>query len=62
MEEVARLEDATLKVGHSDQLFSNREVVGKEYDLSSSSVGRLLKVNDSIKPLRHKLDNGSLQF
>ena len=62
MEEVARLEGAPLNVGHGDQLFSNREAVGKEYGLSSSSVGRLLKVNDLIKPLRNKLDNHSLDF
>ena len=62
MEEVARLEGAHLNVGHGDQLFSNREAVGKEYGLSSSSVGRLLKVNDLIKPLRNKLDNHSLDF
>lgn len=62
MEEVARLEGVTVNVGHGDQLFSNREAVGKEYGLSSSSVGRLLKVNDLIKPLRNKLDNHSLDF
>ena len=62
MEEVARLEGKPLKVGHADQHFSNRDALGKEYGLSSSSVGRLLKINDLILPLRHKLDNGSLMF
>jgi len=62
MEEVARLEGVTLKGGHGDHHFKNRDEVGKEYGLSGSSVGRLLKVNDLIKPLRNKLDNHSLEF
>lgn len=62
MEEVARLEGAPLKGGHGDHLLKNRDEVGKEYGLSGSSVGRLLKVNDLIKPLRNKLDNHSLDF
>ena len=62
MAEIAKLEGVPLKGGHRDHLFKNRDAVGKEYGLSGSSVGRLLKVNDLIKPLRHKLDNGSLQF
>lgn len=62
MEEVAKLEGKPLKGGHGDHHFNNRDEVGKEYGLSGSSVGRLLKVNDLIVPLRHKLDNGSLMF
>ena len=62
MAEVAKLEGKPLKGGHGDQHFNNRDEVGKEYGLSGSSVGRLLKVNDLIVPLRHKLDNGSLIF
>lgn len=62
MAEVAKLEGKTLKGGHGDHHFNNRDEVGKEYGLSGSSVGRLLKVNDLIIPLRHKLDNGSLIF
>lgn len=62
MAEVAKLEGKPLKDGHGDQHFNNREEVGREYGLSGSSVGRLLKVNDLIVPLRHKLDNGSLIF
>jgi len=62
MEEVARLEGVTLKGGHGDHHFKNRDEVGKEYGLSGSSVGRWLKVNDVIKPLRNKLDNHSLEF
>ena len=62
MEEVARLEGIPAKGGHGDHLLKNRDEVGKEYGLSGSSVGRLLKVNDLIKPLRNKLDNHSLDF
>ena len=62
MEEVAKLEGKPLKGGHGDHLFKNRDEIGKEYGLSGSSVGRLLKINDLIKPLRDKLDNGSLMF
>ena len=62
MEEVAKLEGKPLKGGHGDHHFKNRDEIGKEYGLSGSSVGRLLKINDLIKPLRDKLDNGSLMF
>ena len=62
MAEVAKLEGKPLKGGHGDHHFNNRDEVGKEYGLSGSSVGRLLKVNDLIIPLRHKLDNGSMMF
>lgn len=62
MAEVAKLEGVPLKGGHGDHLFKNRDAVGKEYGFSGSSVGRLLKVNNLIKPLRHKLDNGAWQF
>lgn len=62
MAEVAKLEGKPLKGGHGDHHFNNRDEVGKEYGLSGSYVGRLLKVNDLIVPLRHKLDNGSLMF
>lgn len=62
MAEVAKLEGVSLKGGHGDHLFKNRDALGKEYGLSGSSVGRLLKVNDLIKPLRNKLDNHSLDF
>ena len=62
MAEVAKLEGKPLKGGHGDHHFNNRDEVGKEYGLSGSSVGRLLKVNDLIIPLRHKMDNGSLMF
>ena len=35
-------------------------MVGKEYELSGSSVGRLLKLNDLIDPLKDMLDRGAL--
>lgn len=57
MAEVAKLEGIPLKGGYGDHHFKNRDEVGKEYGLSGSSVGRLLKVTDLIKPLRNKLDN-----
>ena len=62
MAEVSKLESIPLKGGHGDHHFKNRDEVGKEYGLSGSSVGRLLKVNDLKKPLCNKLDNGSLIF
>lgn len=62
MEEVTKLEGVPLKGGHGDHHFKNRDEVDKEYGLSGSSVERLLKVNDLIKPLRNKLDNGSVIF
>ena len=62
MAEVAKLEGKPLKGGHGDHHFNNRDEVGKEYGLSGSSVGRLLKVNDLIIPLRHKLDNDEMMF
>jgi ParB family chromosome partitioning protein len=37
-----------------------RDSIGKEYELSGSSVGRLLKINDLIKPFKDMLDRGSL--
>lgn len=60
MDEVARLEGIDLKGGQLDHHFKHRDDVGKEYGLSGSSVGRLIKLNDLILPLRHKLDNGAL--
>lgn len=34
--------------------------IGKEYELSGSSVGRLLKLNDLIKPFKDMVDRGAL--
>ena len=61
--EIARLEgkeldDATC--GHSDHKLKTRDSIGKEYELSGSSVGRLLKLNDLIKPFKDMVDRGAL--
>lgn len=39
---------------------TTRDSIGKEYELSGSSVGRLLKLNDLINPLKDMLDRGTL--
>ena len=61
--EIARLEgkeldDATC--GHSDHKLKTRDSIGKEYELSGSSVGRLLKLNDLIRPFKDMVDRGAL--
>lgn len=60
--EIARLEgksdDATS--GHGGQKLTTRDSIGKEYELSGSSVGRLLKLNDLIKPFKDMVDRGAL--
>ena len=63
VKEIARLEgkpfdDGTC--GQADHKLKTRDVIGKEYELSGSSVGRLLKYNDLIKPFKDMLDRGSL--
>lgn len=46
--------------GHCDQKLTTRDAIGKEYELSGSSVGRLLKLNDLIKPFKDMVDRGAL--
>lgn len=46
--------------GHGDQRLNTRDMIGKEYELSGSSVGRLLKLNDLIKPFKDVVDRGAL--
>lgn len=63
LNEIARLEgkqvaDATC--GHGDHKLKTRDSIGKEYELSGSSVGRLLKLNDLIKPFKEMVDRGVL--
>ncbi len=61
--EIARLEGknpADVTSGHGDQKLTTRDSVGKEYELSGSSVGRLLKLNDLIDPLKDMMDRGAL--
>lgn len=62
LEEIARLEgkEITVTRGHDDHRLKTRDMIGKEYELSGSSVGRLLKLNDLIKPFKDMLDRGSL--
>ena len=42
------------------QRIKTREAIGEEYGLSGSSVGRLLKLNDLIDPLKDMVDRGAL--
>ena len=61
--EIARLEGKELNdvtCGHSDHKLKTRDSIGKEYELSGSSVGRLLKLNDLIKPFKDMVDRGAL--
>ena len=59
IEEIARMEGKELPAtcGHGDQRLNTRDMIGKEYELSGSSVGRLLKLNDLIKPFKDIPDN-----
>lgn len=62
IEEIARLEGKEVEVtrGHSGHRMKTRDTIGKEYELSGSSVGRLLKLNDLIKPFKDMVDRGAL--
>lgn len=62
IEETARLEGKEVEVtrGHGDHRMKTRDTIGKEYELSGSSVGRLLKLNDLIKPFKDMVDRGAL--
>lgn len=62
LNEIAQLEgkEPVVTSGHGDQKLTTRDMVGKEYELSGSSVGRLLKLNDLIDPLKDMLDRGAL--
>lgn len=54
----ARYDEETSEPG--SQRIKTRSTIGEEYGLSGSSVGRLLKMNDLIDPLKYMLDRGSL--
>ncbi|MDY4116073.1 MAG: ParB/RepB/Spo0J family partition protein [Blautia sp.] len=58
LNEISKLEGKSVKVtsGQADQKLTTRDIIGKEYELSGSSVGRLLKYNDLIKPFKDMLD------
>ena len=62
IEEIARMEGKELPAtcGHGDQRLNTRDMIGKEYELSGSSIGRLLKLNDLIKPFKDMVDRGAL--
>ena len=62
LEEIARLEGKEILItrGHDDHRLKTRDMIGKEYELSGSSVGRLLKLNDLIKPFKDMVDRGAL--
>ena len=62
IEEIARLEGKEVEVtrGHGDHRMKTRDSIGKEYELSGSSVGRLLKLNELIKPFKDMVDRGAL--
>lgn len=62
IEEIARLEGKEVEGtrGHGDHRMKTRDTIGKEYELSGSSVGRLLKLNDLIKPFKDMVDRGAL--
>lgn len=63
LKEIAKLEGKTLDdttCGHGDHKLKIRDSIGKEYELSGSSVGRLLKLNDLIKPFKDMVDRGAL--
>ena len=62
IEEIARLEGKEVEVtrGHGDHRLKTRDTNGKDYELSGSSVGRLLKLNDLIKPFKDMVDRGAL--
>ena len=63
LKEIAKLEGKTLDdttCGHGDHKLKTRDSIGKEYELSGSSVGRLLKLNDLIKSFKDMVDRGAL--
>lgn len=62
VEEIAALEGKAQKstCGHSDHKLRSRDSVGKEYELSGSSVSRLMRLNHLIPEFKTQVDNGSL--
>ena len=64
VEEIAALEGASQKstCGHSDHKLRSRDSVGKEYELSGSSVSRLLRLNHLIPEFKEQVDDGRLPF
>lgn len=60
--EIEGLKNGDATSGHSDQKLWSRDGLASEYGLSSSSVARLLRVNQLIPELKEKLDTGELQM
>lgn len=62
LKEIAKLEGKTdpSTCGHDEHKLKTRDQIGKEYELSGSSVGRLLKLNDLTKDFKDMLDRGAL--
>lgn len=62
MKEIADLEGASQKstCGHSDHKLRSRDSVGKEYELSGSSVSRLMRLNHLISEFKEQVDDGRL--
>ena len=64
VKEIAALEGASQKstCGHNDHKLRSRDSVGKEYELSGSSVSRLMRLNHLIPEFKEQVDDGRLPF
>lgn len=64
VKEITALEGASQKstCGHSDHKLRSRDNVGKEYELSGSSVSRLMRLNHLIPEFKEQVDDGRLPF
>ena len=64
LQEIALLEgkDVEVSCGHSDHKTKSRDVLGNEYELSGSSVARLLRLNKLIPALKEMVDAQTLAF
>ena len=64
LREIALLEgkDVEVSCGHSDHKMKSRDVLGSEYELSGSSVARLLRLNKLIPDLKEMVDSQTLAF
>lgn len=60
--EIEGLKSVETTSGHSDQKLWSRDGLASEYGLSSSSVARLLRVNNLIPEFKEKLDKNELQL
>ena len=64
LREIALLEgkDVEVSCGHSDHKMKSRDALGSEYELSGSSVARLLRLNKLIPTLKEMVDEQTLAF